>query len=466
MTGAETKGCVKDSKECAMMLTLMAACVGCGLFALLAGGAMAAGNAADPQAVKEILAGKRSTANAAWWGFNEEDATEALQAAINSGAKRVIVPNMTKDWIVRPITLAGNQELVFEDGVVVTAKRGEYRGKGDCVFTARDVSNLTIRGYGATVRMQKEDYIVGKVLLDMGWKRWFGQYEKAEWRMPLSLQGCDNVTIEGVTLRDSGGDGIIVGRSGARAYCKDIRIKDVVCDNNYRQGISVISVDGLLVENCVFRDTWGTPPSSGVDLEPDTPDERLRDVVFRNCLFADNYGDGIEVFLAHLTADSGDVSIRFENCRVTSRRGAGIRVTKVSDAGPAGLVEFRDCVVENAEGYGIKVQDKSAQRARVRFVNCTVRNAATNRSFDGAWAPVWFHVFNPKGLTSFGGIDFVDCVVEDDRDRPAVAVEETESDFGISDVTGTVAVRNPHGVKTALGGKQQGVTLVVKEADR
>ena len=449
------------------MLTLIAAFVGCSLALLLASGAAgAAGNAADPQAVKEVLAGKRATANAAWWGFDEEDATEALQAAINSGAKRVIVPNMTKDWIVRPITLAGDQELVLEDGVVVTAKRGEYRGKGDCVFTARDVSNLTLRGYGATVRMQKEDYIVGKVLLDMGWNRWFGQYEKAEWRMPLSLQGCDNVTIQGLTLRDSGGDGIIVGRGGTRTYSKDIHIKDVVCDNNYRQGISVISVDGLLVENCVFRNTWGTPPSSGVDLEPDTPDERLRDVVFRNCLFADNYGDGIEVFLAHLTADSGDVSIRFENCRVTSRRGAGIRVTKVSDAGPGGLVEFRDCVVESTEGYGIKVQDKSATRARVRFANCTVRNAANNRSYDGAWAPIWLHVFNPAGMTSFGGIDFVDCSVEDDRDRPAIAMQETESDFGISDIAGTIAVRNPHGVKAALGGKQQGVTLVVKEADR
>ena len=55
--------------------------------------------------------------------------TEALQAAIQSGAKRVVVPNMTKDWIVRPIQLAGNQELILEDGVVITAKRGEYRSR-------------------------------------------------------------------------------------------------------------------------------------------------------------------------------------------------------------------------------------------------------------------------------------------------------------------------------------------------
>ena len=420
------------------------------------------GNTKNAQAVAEVLSGKRVVANAAWWGFDEEDATEALQSAINSGAKRVIVPNMTKDWIVRPVTLVGDQELVVEDGVVITAKRGEYRGGGDCVLTARDVSNLTIRGYGATVRMQKEDYIVGKVLLDMGWQRWFGQYVKAEWRMPLSLQGCRNVKVYGLTLRDSGGDGIIVGRGGARAYSQNIHIKDVVCDNNYRQGISVISVEGLLVENCVFQNTWGTPPSAGVDLEPDTPDERLRDIVFRNCLFADNYGDGIEVFLANLTPDSGDVSILFDNCRVTSRRGAGIRVTKVGDGGPRGVIEFRDCAVENTEGYGIKVQEKSADRARLKFVNCTVRNAANNRSYEDAWAPI---SLNLKQMTRFGGVDFITCLVEDDQDRPAVAVEKQDPNAGIFDITGTIAVRNPFGAKAAIGDKQQGVTLVVRESD-
>jgi len=421
-------------------------------------------NAKDPQAVKEVLAGKRKTANAAWWGFDEEDATEALQAAINSGAKRVIVPNMTQDWIVRPIRLAGDQELVLEKGVVITAKRGAYRGGGDTVFTARDASNLTIRGYGATVRMQKEDYIVGKVLLDLGWHRWFGQYKKAEWRTVLALRGCTHVTVCGLTLRDSGGDGIYID-GGKKECCKDITIRDVVCDNNYRQGISVISVDGLLVENSVFRNTWGTPPSSGVDIEPDSPKQRVKDLVFRNCMFQDNYGDGIEVFLAHLTAESGDVSILFDNCRVTSKRGSGIRVTKIGDAGPGGLVEFRNCVVEGTEGYGIKVQDKSADRARVRFVNCTVRNAAKNRGYAGAWAPIWLHLFRPKLTKKLGGIDFVNCVVEDERDRPAITIQETKGDPGLFDITGSITVRNPHGVKTNLGTRRHQVTLVVKASD-
>ena len=115
----------------------------------------------SPEAVAEVMSGKRIQANAAWWGFDEADSTHALQSAINSGARRVIVPKMRRDWVVRPINLAGNQELVFEDGVVVTARREEFKGKGDCLFRGVDIHNLSIRGYGATWRMQKVDYLSG-----------------------------------------------------------------------------------------------------------------------------------------------------------------------------------------------------------------------------------------------------------------------------------------------------------------
>jgi len=418
------------------------------------------GNTANPQAVQEVLAGKRATANAAWWGFQEEDSTEALQAAINSGAKRVLVPNMTKDWIVRPLKLAGHQELILEDGVVITAKRGEYRGSGDSLLNARDLSDLVIRGYGATVRMQKEDYISGDLLDRLGWNRWFGAYKKAEGRMALKLRGATDVGVYGLTLRDSGGDGIYV------QDCKNIRIQDVVCDNNYRQGISVICVEGLTVENSVFKNTWGTPPAAGLDIEPDRPTQSIRNVAFRNCRFEDNYGDGIELNLARVRAEAGDVSILFDNCRVSSRRGTGIRLSKMRDDGPGGVIEFRNCVVENTEGYGIKVNDKSA-KARLKFVNCAVRNAANNRKYSGPWTPVSISVSaGPNSGKRQGGIEFVNCSVEDRYDRPLITVDEPEGDYILVDVTGNIDGRNPFGVRTALGKKHERVTLAVTESER
>ena len=416
---------------------------------------------ANPSAIAEVQSGKRTEANAAWWGFNADDTTDALQAAIRSGAKKVIVPNLGRDWIVRPLQLVSGQEIFFEPGVVLTAQRGAYRGGGDSVLNADNLTNLVLRGYGATVRMQKEDYIVGKVLKDLGWTRWYGQYEKAEWRMPLAIRGCVNVTVEGLTLRDSGGDGIYVAGGGNRSYSQAIHIKDVVCENNYRQGISVISVDGLLVEDSQFNNTWGTPPSSGVDLEPDSPHELMQNVVFRNCTFKDNYGDGIEIFLANLRSNPPPVSILFERCNISSKRGPGIRVTRIHDDGPTGLIEFRNCNIEGTEAYGLKVRDTSADRAKVRFVECVVRDAARDSQFADMWAPIALEASQSDRQKQFGGVEFVRCTVEDERARPAILAK---AETGLFNISGDITVRSRHPIKADLGEKSENVTLRINEA--
>jgi hypothetical protein len=415
-------------------------------------------NVKNSQAVEEVRSGKRTVANAAWWGFDEDDSTEALQAAIRSGAKTVVVPHMGMDWVVRPITLVGDLELVFEPGVVVSAKRGEFREGGDCVFSARDISNLTIQGAGAKVKMQKEDYIVGIVLKDLGMERWFGPYVKAEWRSVLNLRGCTNVKVSGLTLADSGGDGIYIDDGTDRKRCQKIELRDVICDNNYRQGLSIISVDGLIAENCTFKNTWGTPPSAGVDIEPDHADQVAKNIVFRNCRFEDNYGSGILVFLAPLEQKSDAVSIRFDDCYVTSHRGPGIRVTKIHDNGPAGSIEFHNCVVEGTEGYGIGVQDKSAQAARVVFANCVLRNVARNRGYRDIWVPILLKINDSARVARFGGIDLIDCRVEDNRNRPVL---ESSDNIHLNDIRGKIDVKNPHGARMALSGQQTDISLSV-----
>ena len=416
----------------------------------------------NPEAIADVHSGKRAVANATWWGFNPEDATDGLQAAIDSGARRVVVPNIRTDWIIQPIRLAGNQELIFEPGTVVTAKRGEYRGRSDSMFTAQDVENLTIRGYGATFRMWKQDYITGLVLEQFGWHRWYGQYPKAEWRMTLAIRGSKNVNVSGLTLKDSGGDGIYINGGKERSFSKDVHLRDIVCDNHYRQGISIISAENLKVENCTFSNTWGTPPSSGVDIEPDKSEQRIKNVLFSGCKFIDNTGDGIEIFLAHTTDESDDMTIRFENCYVSSKHGTGIRVSKIRDDGPGGSIEFDNCTVESTVGYGIKVQEKSAKGARVTFTNCNVINAASDRQFGGEWSPISLSLPQPNLVQTMGGIDFINCFVEDKHNRPAIEFTQLESDFSLHDITGVLTVLNPNGVHAELGEQPEKLSLIVK----
>ena len=94
----------------------------------------------DRQAIDDVVAGKAKVARASWWGFDPEESTEALQAAIDSGAEKVIVDNVGWPWIVDKMTLASNQELFFEKGVVVLAKKGAFKGTADALFRTKSPS--------------------------------------------------------------------------------------------------------------------------------------------------------------------------------------------------------------------------------------------------------------------------------------------------------------------------------------
>jgi DNA-binding Xre family transcriptional regulator len=92
------------------------------------------------------------------FGFDAENATACLQKAIDSGAKKVIVDNTGKPWIIAPVKLRSNLELVFADGVEVKALPGSYRHKADCMFAGGNVENVTLRGEGKVLlEMRKKD---------------------------------------------------------------------------------------------------------------------------------------------------------------------------------------------------------------------------------------------------------------------------------------------------------------------
>jgi hypothetical protein len=220
-----------------------------------------------------------------------------------------------KEWIVRPIKLASNQEIVFEPNVVVIAKKGEFKGKRDCLFSASGLSDITLRGYGATLRMQKSDYVSSK-------------YSKAEWRHILEFLGCSNINVLGLRLESSGGDGIYLGSTKDKHHlpCKNVLIRDCICNDNYRQGISVTSADKLRIENCVLKNTAGTRPKAGIDLEPDNEFGSLVNVVINNCIAENNIGAGFLVNISRLSAKSREISVLFVSCSVKSGYAPGLMV--------------------------------------------------------------------------------------------------------------------------------------------
>lgn len=375
----------------------------------------------NEKAIWEVKQGKRKVAYASWWGFDPEDSTESLQAAIDSGAPKVIVNNMGKPWVVsRTINLRSDQTVVFERGVIVEAKQGAFRGKGDCLFLASLQKNITLIGYGAVLKMRKLDYTKPP-------------YEKSEWRHALSIRSCDNVRVYGLTLASSGGDGIYLGVAKRGIPNTNVHIKDVVCVDNYRQGVSVISAENLLMENVVMKDTGGTPPMAGIDFEPNEPTERLVNIVMRNCVSQNNSGDGFAFYLHNLNSTSHPISIRLERCRsVGNRRGVSISAGNRKENVVGGFIEFIDCEFEGSERAGISVGQKSAAGFKVRFVRCKVTNAAVKLPEQ---SPVVF-ASAPGNFEPIGGVEFVDCVVKDEIDRMPMAYLDFAGGLELTDIVG------------------------------
>jgi hypothetical protein len=91
-----------------------------------------------------------------------------------------------------------------------------------------------------------------------------------------------------------------------------MRVENLRCDHNGRQGISLTGGKGVVIRNCKLNHTGrngavASNPGAGLDLEAEL--SLIRDVIVSDCLFDDNYGQGI-------VADTGDTEgVTFERCK-------------------------------------------------------------------------------------------------------------------------------------------------------
>lgn len=257
------------------------------------------------------------------------DDTHYLQSLLDAEEPVTRIPAGVRPWSSRPLTIStSDKTIVFEEGCVIRAVKDAYYDAGDSLLTIQAAQNLTLEGNGAVLQMNRKDY------RRLPWK-------KGEWRHGIAIHESENITISGLVIKDTGGDGVYIGQRRDAAVCRNIVLRNLLLENNYRQGVSVISVHGFLMEGCTVRGTKGTPPAAGIDFEPNGGVYGLVDCVIRSCTFTHNAGPGILVYLAKMTADQIPVSIRVENTR--SRRNFFFAAVYAVPKGVTGTVEFINC---------------------------------------------------------------------------------------------------------------------------
>jgi parallel beta-helix repeat protein len=122
-----------------------------------------------------------------------------------------------------------------------------------------------------------------------------------EWGMGLSIAHAQQVVVDGVTARECWGDGFIVTSASS-----NVAVCNVTSSHNRRQGLTITSVDGMVVRNSNFSHSQGTSPETGINVEPNSG-ETVNNVLITGCTLANNAGGGFQCGTA--LANVGSTSV-------------------------------------------------------------------------------------------------------------------------------------------------------------
>jgi Right handed beta helix region len=278
-----------------------------------------------------------------WWGeIKGVDDTQTCQAALDSGATTIRFPKAVYaiDAVGdgaeggRGIYPASNTKILFDPGSllkVIPTDKNDYTA-----VNLKDVHNVIIDG--ASLKGDRDGHLG----------------EGGEWGHGFRICGTSS-NIQIINSRAEGfwGDGIYLGEG----HVKDIYVFNSVFDNNRRNACSIISAENVLFKKCTFSNTHGTGPHKGVDIEPNTENDVIQNIVFEDCYSYNNRSAGFS--LARDYKQNRPVSVTFRGC-VSENDGTGFSI----DQGPSetlGIVYINDCVSLNARETGFRCTSANLQ---------------------------------------------------------------------------------------------------------
>jgi FG-GAP-like repeat/Right handed beta helix region len=401
------------------------------------------------------------------YGFNASDATAALQAAIDSGADKVIVSNKGTPWLISTtINLKSNQEIDFAPDVIVQAKPGSFVTYNNPLFKALGVNNVKLIGQGmgarqTTLKMNKDA-------------------STSDSQHIIAIQGTDNYTISGLTLTGANSDGIIIDAYSTGQpipvpntlnYSDRGLIDNVTVTNSNRNGLAVISAQNLTVTNSKFNNSSTSAPASGIDFEPDFSYDRLININISNVDLSGNQGNGVDFNLNNLDNSSAPISITINGATVNNNQSSGIKVETYPSLAfpnsndprstPNGVINISNVTIagttetntfDDVPNAAISVQALSGDRndpnnLKVNFSNIVISDTGFNTANPQLSA-------NPISIRGFGGaenrnqignLSFNNVTVADNYNRAIVGIEINQPG-SLNNITGNIRGINPNGV--------------------
>lgn len=188
-----------------------------------------------------------------------------------------------------------------------------------------------------------------------------------EWGYGIALQGSSNIVIRDISLTDFWGDGInIQAGVDEKTICQNVTIDNVICDNNRRQGMSIEALEHGIVRNSIFKNTVGTAPACGIDLEPAYDVIVNNDILIENNQFLNNDNCGLLVTRANCNKQ-----IKVKDNYFVGNSGNPMAAQLFAQLGDDILIENNDFLGNDNCYYGISVK----QFNNVNVINNQLKDA-------------------------------------------------------------------------------------------
>lgn len=260
------------------------------------------------------------------------------------------------EYLINPLevdTIPSNTHIHFDYGAVIKIINTNYTHYQ--ILNIRDVENVSITG---------SPTIIGD--------RDVNQSITGEWGHGISIRGSKNVYIEQPTVRNCWGDGIYIGGTTSNIYSENVKIVRPVCDNNRRQGLSIVSVKGLRVISPIFKNTRGTAPETGIDIEPNNNNEYLQDIVIDSPRFENNKFAGLHVYLNHYDESENPIDIKVINAfNIGGDHGYNLTCR----GSVKGKITIDSPTTTNTNGAGIRLRDYNINGPKLIIDNYEIINA-------------------------------------------------------------------------------------------
>jgi len=211
------------------------------------------------------------------------DYTSYVQAAV-SKYSNIVFPGFPIQVNDKGITIGSNKTITFQEGSQLRLKPTSNGGYN--ILNIYGVSNVTL--YNPVIVGDRDNHIG----------------TGGESGMGIGIRGSSNISIYSPNITNCWGDGIYIGQVNNSVNPKNIIIKDAYLRKNRRDGISVISADGLLLDNIYAGYTDGTAPYCGINFEPNNSKCEFKNIRINNPRTENNRSRGIQIGTRHLVGDT------------------------------------------------------------------------------------------------------------------------------------------------------------------